>query len=128
MTVNTKRKGANFELAVKHALTDAGWLVVKSSDSKGVADLVAIRKEAGIVRVLFVEAKGGVRPHLAPGQWNLLWETAGRFGATPVLADKVRGVRAPRFWRLIAPKSPGLRGVVQPREPFDIEGWAADAV
>lgn len=124
--MNTKAKGAAFERTVKHALTDAGWMVVKSSDSKGAADLVAVRQEAGVARVLFVEAKGGNGQYLSPGQWNTLWESAARYGAIPVLADKVKGVGAPRFWVLTGPKT-GRLGVRQPRAPFDIEQWKADA-
>lgn len=100
-------------------------MVVKSSDSKGPADLVAVRSEAGVARVLFVEAKGGGNS-LYPAQWNHLWENAARYGATPILADKIKGVAAPRFWMLTDRKT-GRLGVRQPRVPFDIEVWEADA-
>lgn len=122
--MNTKAKGAKFELAVKHALTDAGWLVVKSSDSKGPADLIAARTEAGCTRLLLIEAKGGGKS-CPPAQWNRLWETTLRYGGEPVLADKVPGIAAPRFWTITGPKSG--RGEAQPRVPLNIEEWQADA-
>ena len=125
--MTAKRKGADFERRCRRDLDGAGWLTVKSSDSKGVADLIALRREAGSsTRVLLIEAKGGRNQYCGPAQWNLLWETAWRIGAEPVLADKAVGIAAPRWWRLTGPKSG--RGEAQPRKPFDIEGWAADAV
>ena len=123
--MNTKAKGAKFELACKKALQAAGWTVVKSSDSKGPADVVAIRQEAGRSRVLFIECKGGSNT-LGPEQWNRLCEAAEWCAATPVLADKVKGVAAPRFWQITGLKT-GRLGVPQPRIPFDIDVWEADA-
>lgn len=119
-------KGAVFELRVKRELEAAGWLVTKSGGSTGHADLVAVRKEGDRTRVLYVEAKSGSQL-LRPEQWNQLCQAAELCGAVPVLADKVPGVAAPRFWRLTGLKTAGRSGSRQPRVPFDIDQWREDA-
>ena len=118
-------KGANFERLCRKELEACGWLAIKSSDSSR-ADLVALRNENGVVRALAVECKSG-RKLCGPAQWNDHYSLSMRHGMVPVLADKVPGKAAPRWWRMTGPKS-GVPGAKQPRVPFDIEGWAADAV
>lgn len=120
-------KGAAFERLCRDVLRDAGWFVVKVSDGSD-ADLVAIRSEGGVCRTVLVECKSGkAAAACAPAQWNRLFDLAEHIDATPVLADKVQGVSAPRFWRLIDRKQAGRFGVKQPRVPFDIDAWQEDA-
>ena len=118
-------KGADFERRCRKELEACGWLAIKSSDSSR-ADLIALRNESGTVRALAVECKSG-RKLCGPAQWNDHYSLSMKYGLVPVLADKVPGVAAPRWWRMTGPKS-GVPGAKQPRVPFDIEGWAADAV
>lgn len=117
-------KGAAFERLCRKELEACGWLAIKSSDSSR-ADIVALRNEAGVVRALAVECKSG-GASCRPEQWNDHFSLSLRFGLVPVLADKVAGRSAPRWWLMTGPKS-GVRGVPQPRVPFDIEGWGEDA-
>lgn len=114
-------KGAAFERLCQRELEACGWLAIKSSDSSR-ADLIALRNESGTVRALAVEAKSG-RNGCPPAQWNQHYEMCRKHGMEPVLADKVPGVAAPRWWRMTGPKS-GVPGAKQPRIPFDIEAWA----
>ena len=113
-------KGAAFERRCRQTLEDAGWFAVKVSDSAR-ADIVATRKEGDRARTLLVEAKAHARA-VPVGQWNGLCLLAEHIGAVPVIADKVPGVSAPRWWRITGLKS-GRRGERQPREPFDIDAW-----
>jgi len=115
-------KGAVFERTCRDVLRHAGWFVVKMSDGSD-CDLVALRPEAGTRRtvVVLIEAKSG-KQSCRPEQWNRLVSLSWALNATPVLADKVPGVAAPRFWEMTALKS-GKRGEPQPRIPFDIDAW-----
>lgn len=118
-------KGAVFERLCRDVLRDAGWFVVKMSDGSD-CDLVAIRSEgtADCSVVVLVEAKSG-QQSCRPQQWNRLVSLSWALGATPVLADKVPGIAAPRFWEMTALKS-GKRGEPQPRIPFNIDAWRRD--
>lgn len=119
-------KGAVFERKCRDVLVDAGWFVVRVSDGAD-ADLVAIRSEGGVCRTLLVECKSGkATAACGPAQWNRLFDLAERIDATPVLADKVQGKSAPRFWRLTDRKQAGRFGVKQPRVPFNIDAWEGD--
>lgn len=124
--MNRARKGARFENLCRRELEANGWLVTRSAASRGAADLVASRREgSGRPRLIWVQAKSGTA-RLDPAEWNALFEAATSHGAVPVLADQIPRVAAPRWWRMTGPKSG--RREPQPRVPFDIEGWAADAV
>ena len=118
-------KGAVFERLCRDVLRDAGWFVVKVSDGSD-ADLVAIRSEGTVDSsvVLLCEAKSGQQV-CRPEQWNRLVDLAWSLGASPILADKVPGIAAPRFWLMTGPKS-GKRGEPQPRVLFDIDGGRED--
>jgi Holliday junction resolvase len=117
-------KGAVFERLCRDVLRDAGWFVVKVSDGSD-CDLVAVRREGSRSRVLTVEAKSG-QQRCRPAQWNRLFMLANEIGADPILADKVPGIAAPRFWLLTGPKS-GRLGEPQPRTPFNVDAWNEDA-
>lgn len=120
MPVNNSRKGSAFERATVHHLEATGWpWVTRASNSKGIADVVAIRAD----EVLFVECKtNGV---LGVQQWNELYHRALEAGGTPLCAIPVDRRRHPgaepiRYMRLLAPKN-GARGVRQPWEPYDVD-------
>lgn len=117
-------KGAVFERLCRKELEECGWLAIKSSDSSR-ADIIALRNENGVVRALAVECKGG-RKLCGPEQWNDHYSLSMRYGLVPVLADKVPGKSAPRWWLMTGEKSG--RREPQPRVPFSIEGWASDGV
>lgn len=120
-------KGADFERLCRKELEACGWTVARSAGSHGPADLWAIRKEGRYSRrILFIQVKSGAQS-CGPQEWNELVDMAHRVGAVPVLADKKPRVVVPQWWEITARKS-GRRGERQPRKPFDIEGWAADAV
>lgn len=117
--MNTSRKGGAFERATVLHLEKAGWpYVVRASNSKGIADVVAVRPSV----VLFVECKtNGV---LGVAQWNALYEGALEAGGVPLCAMPVdrrihKGADSIRYLRLLSPKT-GKRGVAQPWEPFSI--------
>lgn len=104
--------GAAAEREARRALEALGYFVVRSAASGGPADLVAIM--AG--RVLFVQVKRGAG-RCRPPEWNELYRVAQRFGAVPVLAERVP--RLPMMWfRLTGLKVVGGRAA-QPYEPFD---------
>lgn len=114
-------KGADFERLCGHTLRAAGWNVIRAAGSKGAADLWAARSEGIVSRLLVIQVKSG-RQQMGPAEWNELYLLAEATGATPILADKTAGIKAPQWWRLTGPKS-GRRGERQPRTPFDIEAW-----
>ena len=124
--MNASRKGQEFErLTVADLETDWPY-VTRASNSKGIADVVAIRPG----EVLFVECKtNGI---LGVEQWNLLYHGAIAAGGTPLCAMPVdrrknRGADRIRYMRLLAPKD-GTRGVRQPWEPYDVRGWTVQVV
>lgn len=122
--VNASRKGSTFERATVAHLEDAGWpYVTRASNSKGIADVVAI----GPQEVLFIECKtNGI---LLPAQWNQLYHGAIEAGGVPLMAAPIdrrrnRGADAIRYMRLLAPKTG--KGHRQPWESYDIK-WAGKA-
>lgn len=113
--MNTSRKGSAFERKVVADLEAQGWLVTRASNSKGVADVWAVRSGS----IVLVEAKSNGR--CDPEQWNHLFANASEVGAIPLLAEPVdrrreRGAGPVRYWRLTGTKDGS--GKRQPREPW----------
>ena len=114
--------GAAAEREARKILEGWGYYVVRASASKGAADLLAIRP-GGLV--LFVQVKRG-KGRLRPPAWNELLSLARRYGAVPILAERV--VRQPMAWyRLDGPKAEGGRAR-QPMTGYDPEAGAAEWV
>lgn len=85
MATNYSR-GRAFEYAVRDALKDAGFVCIRSAGSKGSIDLIAGRDG----EILAVQCKKDGR--IPPGERRRLRQDAVHFGATPVLAEKAKGV------------------------------------
>lgn len=119
--MSTASVGAAAEREARDVLLGLGYFVVKAGGSKGPADLVAIRP-GGLI--LFVQVKRGAG-RLRPPEWNALLALARRYGAVPVLAERV--LRCPfAWWRLDGPKVEGGRpGPRQPMTEYDPAGGAA---
>lgn len=93
-----KRKGSAFERKTKAELEDAGYLVVRSADSRGVLDLLAVKKDVmtdpynnysftvTIITVLAVQCKLSGR--LSPVEREELIRVSEEAGALPVLASR----------------------------------------
>lgn len=78
--------GYGFERRVIVVLESMGYYVLRSSGSKGLADLIAVRKGS----VLFVQCKRSGK--ISSSEWNALYELATKHGADPVVADSAMGV------------------------------------
>lgn len=78
--------GYSFERRVLSILEGMGYFVTRSSGSKGLADLVAVRKGS----VLFVQCKRSGK--IPSSEWNALYELAIAHGADAVVADTSTGV------------------------------------
>jgi Holliday junction resolvase len=77
-------RAATHERRVKRQLEAAGYFVVRSAGSKGIADLVALPRGGG--RPLIIQCKSrAVRASAA--ELELLRRTAETFGATAVVAQ-----------------------------------------
>lgn len=83
-------KGREFEHRVKRLLEDAGFYVMRSAASKGVVDLIALRKD---VAPLMVQCKM-VKKHMTPALRVELYMVAHLAGTLALLATR-HGPRAP---------------------------------
>lgn len=82
-----RQAGDYFERQTKSALQAAGWLVVRSAGSLGVADLVAVRRNSmGGPHVLLVSCK--VNGRTSPAERAALLEAAEQSAAEPLLASR----------------------------------------
>ena len=109
------QRGRRFEYRVRDHLRERGFFVVRAAKSKGVADLIAIRRGD---TPLLVQCKGGRRggsASLPPDEWNALYDAALAAGAIPLLACRVK--RRIRFVRLTGRKDGARREVA---EAFEI--------
>jgi len=85
--------GRSFEYRTRKILEDNGYYVVRSAQSKGLIDLVALKKG----EVLIVQCKrGGI---LDKEEWDSLLELAVAIGATPVFSERSDGLQT-NFWRI----------------------------
>jgi len=108
MAMSPSQLGAAFELRVKARLEKAGFFVIKSGGSRGVADLVALRHGSP---PLMVQAKRG--GYVGVDEWNRLLKAAEAAGALPLVAEQLQP-RGCRWWLLRAPK-----GLSKGRQPWD---------
>jgi Holliday junction resolvase len=98
---NHYARGSDFERAIKAALEDDGYFVVRSAGSKGKVDLVAVKPG----QLLFVQAKiNGLCP---PAERAELLRVAARAEALPIVAYKgTEGRRRPIRYRLLTGPGP----------------------
>jgi Holliday junction resolvase len=100
------RAGYDLERATRILLEANGYLAIRSSGSKGVADLVALKKG----EVLLVQCKTSGR--LGPGDRAALHAAAERTGATALAvrwAKNGHQARYPEFIQLTSPFTSGFR-------------------
>jgi Holliday junction resolvase len=101
-------RGRAFEHAVRADLVAEGYEVLRSAGSKTKIDLAAFKPG----QTLFVQVKRDGR--CPPAERTELLRLAALIGAVPVIAWKVRGRAAIRYWRLTGPG------------PADRETWTPD--
>src|SRR3990167_1974205 len=115
------QRGRSFEYRVKRDLESRGYLVIRAAQSKGIADLVAVKRKfrSNTAVVLLVQCKlsKGSCGHV---EWNALLQAAADHGALPILVDQVRLRASLRYREIICGKSPskgrydGLCREIQP--------------
>ena len=89
------RSGAEFERKVIHYLTDNGYWCIRAAQSKGIADIVAIKTG----QVLLINCKTKSIP--PPRERHALASLALRTGCTPIVAQRgARGTGGPLLRRL----------------------------
>jgi hypothetical protein len=94
---NTSRLGRSLEWKVRRLLVAAGYKVQRSAASKGVADLVAFRRDGN----LLVQVKRG--GSFSPGPWNEMFELAEEGRLAAILVTSPLGEDL--YWfRLTGPK------------------------
>jgi Holliday junction resolvase len=79
--------GSSHERRTKAKLEADGYWVMKSAGSKGVADLVAIKKG----QILLVQGK--LNSYVAPKEWNDLYQTALNIGALAIVVGRGQKMR-----------------------------------
>lgn len=88
--VNTNRQGAGFELMIMDDLDAHGFSTLRSSGSRGVADVIAFGPGDGDVETLLIQAKISDAT-IPPAERESLWNLARRAGCVPVTASRVNG-------------------------------------
>jgi len=104
VTQTAYQRGRAFEYLIRAKLRDLGFFVVRSAQSKGPVDLVAIRKDV----TWLVQCKRDLR--IGPDEWNTLWEIAVRTGSVAIVAGIVK--RKVEWRRLAGPK------IVRGKQPW----------
>jgi len=103
--------GSAHERRTKEKLEADGYYVIKSAGSRGVADLVAIKRD----QILLVQGKLSSR--LDPKDWNQLLTVADEIGALAIVVG-----RGQKMHRITGPKDG--RGGKQPWEPWTTDDLA----
>ena len=106
-------RGKSFEYRPRDDLREKLYFVVQAGGSKGIADLVAVKK--GVV--LFVQAKTNGK--LGFKEWNAVYDAAMEFGAVPIFVSRLGKSTNWKlvYYRLLAPKV--FRSRIWPMEPFE---------
>lgn len=100
------RAGYDLERATRILLTANGYIAIRSSGSKGLADIVALKRG----EVLLVQCKSSGR--LGPGERASLHAAAEQVGATALAvrwAKNGHQARYPEFIHLTSPFTSGFR-------------------
>lgn len=110
------RRGAAFENRVKDDMEDAGYYVIRSAGSQGVADLVALDMLLPAARPVMVQCKMDTGT-MSVDAWNRLFDTAALCGAVPLLGlEDPRPLRGYSFMRVTGSRLP--RSAARPWEPW----------
>lgn len=120
MPVSNYVRGRAFEYRVRDDLRKRGYVVIRSAQSKGSADLVAIRQSTSDPSmshwILLVQCKLSTGA-VAPKEWNALYGLAGQAGAVPVLAV-AGGPGNPKKYYILTSEKDG-KGGRQPLREFE---------
>jgi len=109
------RSGDRFEKRVLDDLETNGYHATQSRNSRGLADLFALKYG----QVLLVQVKAGLTG-LTHAEWNGLYELATRVGAIPLVADRdPQHPRQIRYRRISGPHS-------ERRHDWPALPWTAD--
>lgn len=105
------RAGETLAYAVRDDLEAEGYYVIKSGGSRGIADLIAVKKSAAGYgpHVVMVQAKKAGR--LTPADRKELYETAIDRDCTPLYATwhkSGKAKRTVRYYQLLLPEQPVL--------------------
>lgn len=120
MTSTAYRRGAGFENRVKDDMEDAGYYVVRSAGSQGVADLVALDMLLPAARPVMVQCKLDTGT-MSVDAWNRFLVVADQCGAVPLLAlEDPKPLRNYSFMQVLGQRLP--RSPAKPWRP-----WIMDA-
>lgn len=111
MATNYQR-GRALEYRAQAALIADGYYAQRSPGSKGIADILAVKKG----QTLFVQCKRGTGQMLSAADWNELVATAARHGGLPIYAEATPGGQL-WWWLLTGPRQPRQRANL-PREQW----------
>jgi len=120
MTSTAYRRGAAFENRVKDDMEDAGYYVMRSAGSQGVADLIALDMLLPAERPVMIQCKldTGV---MSVDAWNRFLDVAVLCGAVPLLAmEDPKPLRNYSFMEIRIRRMP--RSSIKPWRP-----WCLDA-
>ena len=95
--------GRALEYQIQAELGQFGYTTMRSSGSKGLIDVIAMRQG----EYLFIQAKRNGR--LDPGEWNALYRLAQENHAKAILALKKESGIGNRYWLLCGEKIPRSR-------------------
>ncbi len=124
MASSQYRLGADFENRTRDRFEEAGYYVVRSAGSRGVADLVVFDVTADRVSrfpaPLMIQCKRG-RNGLGVEAWNHFYAIADAAGCVPVVAEKKEGrTLESDFWEVTGFRTP--RGKHKPWIPWILRG------
>lgn len=120
MATSQYRQGAAFENRVKDRFEEAGYYVVRSAGSQGVADLVAFDLMADRIThhpvPIMIQCKRG-KNGLGVEAWNHFYAIADAAGCLAVVAQKEEGRSLEAcLWEIVATRTP--RGRNKPWTPW----------
>jgi len=130
MTSTAYRRAAEFENRVKDDMEDAGYFVMRSAGSKGVADLVALDMLLPAARPVMVQCKLDTGT-MSVDAWNRFLDVAALCGAVPLLAlEDPKPLRNYSFMEITGRRMP--RSPTKPWRPWDLnpgrDALALDAI
>ncbi len=110
MATSQYRQGVSFENRTRERFEEAGYYVVRSAGSRGVADLVAFDLTADRVYSdpppLMIQCKRG-KGGLGVEAWNHFYTIADAAGCVPIVAQKVDGRSLEAdLWRITGTRTP----------------------
>lgn len=130
MATQQYRQGAAFENRVKDRFEEAGYYVLRSAGSKGVADLVAFDLMADRIThhpvPLMIQCKRG-KNGLGVEAWNHFYAIADAAGCLAVVAQKTEGrTLEADLWELTGTRTP--RGRHKPWMPWTLRATDTSSI